>query len=300
MARRAGITSADVALSLNGALSGIQVSVFRDTDQTIPIVITGKDKELISYDRLKTLNVFSENGQTSIPLIQIAELIGVPEDGAVRRRNGVRTVTVSGKSLSMSANALVKAMRPQIDRIKLDDGYRIGVGGELETSGNAQGALVKFLPVALGSILLLMLWQFSSYRKVAIIAITIPLCLVGAVAGLLVTRANFGFMAIMGILALAGIIINNAVLLLERIAEELHEGKPHYEAVVMAALKRLRPIVMTKLTCILGLVPLMIFGGELWFGMAVVIVGGLALGTVLTLGVIPVVYTILFRVKKQT
>ncbi|MDE2430755.1 MAG: efflux RND transporter permease subunit, partial [Burkholderiales bacterium] len=98
--------------------------------------------------------------------------------------------------------------------------------------------------------------------------------------------------------ALAGIIINNAVLLLERIAEELHEGKTHYEAVVIAALKRLRPIVMTKLTCILGLVPLMIFGGELWYGMAVVIVGGLALGTVLTLGVIPVLYTILFRVKK--
>ncbi|MDP1979454.1 efflux RND transporter permease subunit [Undibacterium sp.] len=299
MARRAGITSSDVALSLNGALTGIQVSVFRDSDQTIPIVVTGKDKEMMSYDKLKTLNVFSENGQTSVPLIQIAELIGVPEDGAIRRRNGIRTVTVSGKSLSLSANALVKRMRPQIEKIKLDEGYRIGVGGELETSGNAQGALVKFLPVALASILLLMLWQFSSYRKVLIIAITIPLCLVGAVAGLLLTRANFGFMAIMGILALAGIIINNAVLLLERIAEELHEGKPHYEAVVMAALKRLRPIVMTKLTCILGLVPLMLFGGELWFGMAVVIVGGLALGTVLTLGVIPVMYTILFRVKKQ-
>lgn len=297
VARRAGISSADVAMSLNGALSGIQVSVFRDVDQTIPIIITAKDKELLSYDKLKTLNVFSENGQTSVPLIQIAELIGIPEDGAIRRRNGVRTITVSGKSLSMSATALVQAMRPQIAQIKLEDTYKIGVGGELETSGNAQGALVKFLPVALGSILLLMLWQFSSYRKVAIIALTIPLCLVGAVAGLLVSGANFGFMAIMGILALAGIIINNAVLLLERIAEEQLEGKNHYEAVVMAALKRLRPIVMTKLTCILGLLPLMIFGGELWFGMAVVIIGGLALGTVLTLGVIPVMYTILFRVK---
>jgi multidrug efflux pump len=206
-------------------------------------------------------------------------------------------VTVSGKNVDLHASQLLARVRPELAKIQLPEGYRIGTGGELETSGNAQGALVKFLPVALGSILLLMLWQFSSFRKVAVIAITIPLCLIGAVAGLLVSGATFGFMSIMGLLALAGIIINNAVLLLERIHEELHEGKDHYEAVVMAALKRLRPIVMTKLTCILGLVPLMIFGGELWYGMAVVIMGGLALGTVLTLGVIPVVYTLLFRVK---
>lgn len=298
LARRAGITSADVANSLNASLSGTPVSVFRDTDQTIPIVLLGKEQEQITYDRLKTLNVFSANGQVSVPLTQIAELIGVPEDGAIRRRNGVRTVSVSGKNLDLHASQLIREIRPAIAQIKLPEGYRIGVGGELETSGNAQGALVKFLPLALGAILLLMLWQFSSFRKVLIIAITIPLCLIGAVAGLLVSNATFGFMSIMGLLALAGIIINNAVLLLERIQEELDDGKEHHEAVVMAALKRLRPIVMTKLTCILGLVPLMLFGGELWYGMAVVIAGGLALGTVLTLGVIPVVYTVLFKVRK--
>jgi multidrug efflux pump subunit AcrB len=298
LARRAGITSADVAYSLNASLSGMPVSVFRDADQSIPIVLQGREDEQITYDRLKTLNVFSANGQVSVPLTQIAELVGVPQDGAIRRRNGVRTVTVSGKNLDLHASQLVAAIRPAIAQIKLPEGYRIGVGGELETSGNAQGALLKFLPLALGAILLLMLWQFSSFRKVAIIGITIPLCLIGAVAGLLVAHATFGFMSIMGLLALAGIIINNAVLLLERIQEELHEGKEHHEAVVMAALKRLRPIVMTKLTCILGLVPLMLFGGELWYGMAVVIAGGLALGTVLTLGVIPVVYTIFFKVRK--
>ena len=298
LARRAGVTSADVALSLNANLSGMQVSVFRDSDQSVPIVLLGKEKEQMTYDRLKTLNVFAANGQTSVPLTQVAELIGVPEDGAIRRRNGVRTVSVSGKNLDLHASQLVRLIRPEIAKIQLPEGYRIGVGGELETSGNAQGALVKFLPIALGAILLLMLWQFSSFRKVLIIGITIPLCLVGAVVGLLVSKATFGFMSIMGLLALAGIIINNAVLLLERIEEERQEGKEHYEAVVMAALKRLRPIVMTKLTCILGLVPLMLFGGELWYGMAVVIVGGLALGTVLTLGVIPVFYTVLFKVRE--
>lgn len=299
LARRAGITSADVARSLNASLSGTAISVFRDNDQGIPIVLMGKEKDPMSYDRIKTLNVFSSNGQVSVPLTQVAELIGVPEDGAIRRRNGVRTVSVSGKSLHLHASDLVRALRPALDQIVLPDGYRLGVGGELETSGNAQGALVKFLPIAFGAILLLMLWQFSSFRKVLIIAITIPLCLIGAMVGLLVSQATFGFMAIMGLLALAGIIINNAVLLVERIEEERHEGLAHYDAVVMAALKRLRPIVMTKLTCILGLVPLMLFGGELWYAMAAVIIGGLALGTVLTLGVIPVFYSVLFRVKAQ-
>jgi multidrug efflux pump subunit AcrB len=299
LARRAGVTSADVSNSLNASLSGTTISVFRDNDQSIPIVLIGKEEDSISYDRIKTLNVFSFNGQVSVPLTQVAELIGVPQDGAIRRRNGVRTVSVSGKSLDLHASDLVRALRPALDRIVLPEGYRLGVGGELETSGNAQGALVKFLPMAFGAILLLMLWQFSSFRKVLIIAITIPLCLIGAVVGLLVSQATFGFMSIMGLLALAGIITNNAVLLLERIEDERNEGLAHYDAVVMASLKRLRPIVMTKLTCILGLVPLMLFGGELWYAMAVVIIGGLALGTVLTLGVIPVVYSVLFRVKVQ-
>jgi multidrug efflux pump subunit AcrB len=132
---------------------------------------------------------------------------------------------------------------------------------------------------------------------VLVIALTIPLCLIGAVAGLLVAEATFGFMAIMGLLSLAGIIINNAILLLDRIAEEVANGKSQYDAIMAAAQKRLRPIVMTKLTCILGLVPLMLFGGELWYGMTVVIMGGLALGTLLTLGVIPVLYSLLFRVR---
>ncbi len=145
--------------------------------------------------------------------------------------------------------------------------------------------------------LLLLLAQFNSFRCVLIIAITIPLCLTGAVLGLLVSKATFGFMAIMGLLSLAGIIVNNAILLISRINEELHEGVSPQEAIISAAVKRLRPIVMTKLTCILGLVPLMLFGGELWFAMTVVIMGGLALGTLLTLGVIPVLYSLLFRIQ---
>jgi multidrug efflux pump subunit AcrB len=296
-ASRAGVTSSDIALSLNTVLQGTQVSTFREGDQAIPIVMRGDQDEKLTLDRLRTIYVFSSDGKVSVPLNQVADFVGIPQDGAIQRRNGERTVTVSAKSLELSASALNKAMRPQLATLKLPAGYRIGVGGELEVSGNAQNALLKFMPVCFGAIMLLMIWQFNSFRKVAIIAITIPLCLIGAVAGLLVSHATFGFMAIMGLLSLAGIIVNNAILLLDRIWEEIQDGKQPYDAVIYAALKRLRPIVMTKLTCILGLVPLMIFGGDLWYGMTVVIMGGLALGTLLTLGVIPVLYTVFFRVK---
>lgn len=296
-ASRAGVTSADIANSLNTALKGTQVSTFREGDQAIPIVLRGDQDEQITLDRLRTIYVFSADGSISVPLNQVADFVGIPQDGAIQRRNGVRTVTVSAKSLEMSAGALTKLMRPQLQTLNLPAGYRIGIGGELEASGNAQGALFKFMPVCFGAMLLLMIWQFNSFRKVAIIAITIPLCLIGAVTGLLVSHATFGFMAIMGLMSLAGIIVNNAILLLDRIWEEQEDGKQPYDAVIYAALKRLRPIVMTKLTCILGLVPLMIFGGDLWYGMTVVIMGGLALGTLLTLGVIPVLYTVFFRIK---
>ncbi len=141
--------------------------------------------------------------------------------------------------------------------------------------------------------LLLFVWQFNSFRKLLIVVSAIPFVLIGVAVALLITGYPFGFMATFGLLSLAGIIVNNAVLLLERIEAELHEGLPVYEAVVNAAVKRLRPIVMTKLTCIIGLVPLMLFAGPLWEGMAITLMGGLALGTLVTLGLIPVLYVLL-------
>ena len=131
-------------------------------------------------------------------------------------------------------------------------------------------------------------------RKVAIIVAGVPFCFIGVVVGMLIFKAEINFMAMLGILALAGIIVSNAVLLLERIEAELHAGKLRHEAIVSATLKRLRPILMTKLTCLMGLVPLMLFGGPLWYSLAVVIIGGLALGTLVTLGLVPVLYSFLF------
>lgn len=146
------------------------------------------------------------------------------------------------------------------------------------------------------AILLLFIWQFNSFRKVLIVVSSVPFVLIGASLALLLTGYPFGFMATFGLLALAGIIVNNAVLLLERIDAELETGCARREAVVAAAVKRFRPILMTKLTCIVGLIPLMLFAGPLWTGMAITMIGGLALGTLVTLGLIPVAYDLLFSI----
>ncbi|EGH29363.1 RND superfamily protein, partial [Pseudomonas syringae pv. japonica str. M301072] len=167
-------------------------------------------------------------------------------------------------------------------------------GGEIEDSAEANQALLQYMPHALVAMLLLFVWQFNSFRKLLIVVSSVPFVLIGVALALVLTGYPFGFMATFGLLSLAGIIVNNAVLLLERIEAEREQGLAVRDAVVNAAIKRLRPIVMTKLTCIIGLVPLMLFAGPLWEGMAITIMGGLALGTLVTLGLIPILYALLF------
>jgi multidrug efflux pump subunit AcrB len=189
---------------------------------------------------------------------------------------------------------LVDRLAPQVARLRLPPGYRIELGGEIEDSSEANQAFAEYLPHALVVILLLFVWQFNSFRKLVIVVASIPFMLIGVALALKLTGYPLGFMATFGLLSLAGIIVNNAVLLLERIEAESAAGHPTHAAVVRAAVKRLRPIVMTKLTCIVGLIPLMLFAGPLWTGLAITIMGGLALGTLVTLGLIPVLYELLF------
>jgi multidrug efflux pump len=230
-------------------------------------------------------------------LSAIAEIALSSEPSAIQRRNLSRAITVTGHNPGMTTDEVVTALADKVAALRLPPGYRIEMGGELEDSAEANQALLQYMPHALGAILLLFIWQFNSFRKLFIVVSSVPFVLIGAALALLLTGYPFGFMATFGLLALAGIIVNNAVLLLERIDAELADGLSLHDAVVAAAVKRLRPIVMTKLTCIVGLVPLMLFAGPLWTGMAITMIGGLALGTLVTLGVIPVLYELLFALR---
>ena len=177
-------------------------------------------------------------------------------------------------------------------------GYRFSIGGENESSGKANESISAKMPIAAFIILMLLVTQFNSLRRTFIILFTIPMALIGVVIGLLVARSYFGFMTLLGIVSLAGIVINNAIVLLERIKQEIDEnGLPDDRAVIAAAQQRLRPILLTTATTIGGLLPLYLSGGAMWEPMAIAIMFGLAFSTVLTLGIVPVLYATLFRVR---
>lgn len=217
----------------------------------------------------------------------------IPEK--IKRYDQQRTITVSAKHQEMQASELHKRMLPFIEKFHLPPGYWIDYGGEIEGSQKANVALFKFMPLALMAIALILVWQFNSIRRMGIIMLTIPLVLIGAVLGLLTTGIYLSFNAILGIFSLAGIIVNNGIVLIDRIDGERDAGETIENAIISACVVRLRPIVMTTITTILGLVPLLISGGDLWFGMAIVMVFGLALGSVLTLGIVPILYYIFFK-----
>ncbi|MGJ3701236.1 efflux RND transporter permease subunit [Variovorax sp. AFSI2.2] len=298
-ARRAGVTSQDIAQALQMRYSGADASVIRDDGVNVPVVLRGDAGERAANSNPGDTVVYPQGRGTSVSLTAIATIQSNTEPSTIMRRNLSRAITVTGHNPALTATQIVDRLSGQVAALKLPPGYRIELGGEIEDSEQANQALLQYFPHALGAILLLFIWQFNSFRKLFIVMASVPFVLIGAALALLITGYPFGFMATFGLLALAGIIVNNAVLLLERIEEELREGLERREAVVAAAVKRLRPIVMTKLTCIVGLVPLMLFAGPLWTGMAITMIGGLALGTLVTLGLIPVLYDLLFSSRMQ-
>lgn len=293
-ARRAGVSSEDVANSLASYFEGLYVTDFREGDTVIPIKMRAAEDQRDELDKLRSITVYSSASNVAVPLIQIADIDGVLEPFEIHRFNQERGLKVSAILPGRQASELYAALLPALDAIELPRGYEIEVQGELKDSGDATGALFAYLPHCAAAILVLLVWQFNSFRRPAVILLTIPLIMIGAASGLLLTGAFLDFNAMLGLLSLGGIIINNGIVMIERIDLDRAEGKSVHDAVVSSALVRARPIIMTTLTTILGLMPLMLFGGELWFAMTIVIMFGLAAGTVLTLGVVPVLYSLFF------
>ncbi len=298
-ARRVGVTSEDIARALNSYLSGGRITDYRDGDVIIPIEWRGRDAERNNLESIWNISVYSSLNETSVPLDQIATIEGDPRFGIVKRRNQVRTITVSAKHQTMPATEFSKQVEKMISKLNLPPSYSWAWGGEPESSSDAQKYLFEKLPFCFIAIVILLIWQFNSFRRPLIILLTIPLSFIGAFLGLKIMGANFGFMSILGMLALSGIIINNGIVMIERIDEERSKGAHVKNAVIRAAATRLRPIVMTTVTTALGLIPLILFGGSLWYGLANVIAWGLVVGTALTLLIVPVFYTLFFPERRE-
>jgi multidrug efflux pump subunit AcrB len=295
-ARRAGVTSADIAASLNAFVSGGRITEFRDGDAAIPILLRGDRDERTQLASLFSLNVHAQATGANVPLAQIAEITGDWGPYRIARRNLERAVTVSAKHPTLKADQLVAAVEPAIEGLALPPGYRWEIGGELESASEARGHLFANFPLAGCLIVLLLVWQFNSYRRAAIILISIPLAFSGAFLALLAFGAPFGFMPLLGLLSLAGIITNNGIVLIDSIERNRREGgMDAYSAIVAAAVSRLRPILLMTITTIPGLLPLIVWRDPLFYGLALVIAGGVLIGTVLTLVITPVLYSLFFR-----
>lgn len=295
-AQAAGISSADIARSLSLLLEGTPISQFRDGDTVLPIILRGEAALRHDVQRLAALPVERADHSGRVLLGQVATIALKPQQSVIQRYNQQRTVTVSAKHAQLTAQGIADQVAPLLQELRQSGLVDIELGGEIEENASANEAIVKLLPACVIAMFLIFVWQFESVRKSLIVLAGIPFVIIGSALALTITNTTLTFVGTLGLLALAGIIVNNAVLLLDAIDEARRDGLPALNAIENAAAKRLRPIVMTKMVCILGLVPLWLFGGVVWTSLAVVMIGGLALGTLITLGLIPALYAALYRI----
>ncbi len=296
-ARRAGVTSREVALSLEAFLDGKTLTDYREGDLAIPVVLQAVDEERQALGDLWNINVYSSSRGVNVPLTQIADIKGQWQFSRIARRDQERTVTIETKHQFLKAPQYVAAMMPALEALDLKPGYRWEIGGEIEEATETNEKLFAPLPACALLIVVLLIWQFNSFRRPLIIMLTIPMAFAGALVGLFVMRAPFDFFAILGLLSLAGVIINNGIVLIDRIDGECAAGTQPYQAVVQATISRFRPIMMSAITTMLGVLPLIIFRDPLFYSLACVIAFGLALGTALSLLVVPVLYSLFMRIK---
>lgn len=300
-ARQAGVTNQDVAVSLRAALSGFEATQYHEGGTRIPVLLRSTIAGVAEPSMLDSITVHAHPSGRAVPLVQIANPELVWEPSTVRRRNRVPTVTVTSDiDPGVTPSEVVAELRPWLDaeQARWPLGSHYEFGGEEARSVKANRSIIVNLPVAALVISLLLVGQFNSIRRAVIILLTIPLGMIGVVAGLIIAQSYLGFMTLLGIVGLTGIVINNAIVIIDRIGTEIDQyGLDPRRAIVGAAQRRCRPIVLTTATTVAGLIPLWIGGGPLWEPMAVPIIFGLLFATALTLGVVPILYSVFFGVR---
>lgn len=300
-AQNAGVSNQDIAISLQTFLDGFKAGEYREGDKSIPIIMRSEEDGQQSLNSLSTVTVFAQNSGNNVPLSQVATLVPVWQNTKIKRQDLNRTINITSE-LTEEGNAavIVKDILPWLEAQQVEWGseYIFTLGGDAEQTAENMGAVGNYLPLSAFIIIMLLIIQFNSLRKMGMIVMTIPLGIIGMVLGLLVFRVPFGFMAFLGIISLAGIVINNALVLIDRIEfEEKELKRSAQDAIVAACLQRFRPILLATFTTVLGLIPLYIGGGDIWRPMAVTIMVGLLFGTVITLLFIPSMYSLLYKIS---
>jgi multidrug efflux pump subunit AcrB len=298
-ARRLGITKRDLDNALLMSFSGYNVGLYRDGTNLMPILVRLPDEERLNIDSIRDVQLFSS---TYDRYVQIDEVVGEFktewEDALIQRRDRKRTLSVLTDPDvfgTETANDLFNRLRPKIETIELPDGYFLEWGGEYESSTDASTALTASLPMGFLLMFLITLVLFNAVRAPLVIWACVPLAIIGVTVGLLVLNKPFGFMAMLGLLSLSGMLLKNGIVLLDQINTELASGKEPYQAVFDSGVSRVRPVAMAAVTTILGMVPLL--ADAFFESMAATIMFGLGFATVLTLIVVPMLYAMFHGYK---
>jgi multidrug efflux pump subunit AcrB len=297
-ARWAVVTREDIARTTKRAYDGLPIGLYRENEDLIPIVLRHVEEERESVSNMKALQVQPASSTYTIPLSQVTEGIGTDwEDPLIWRRDRRRTITVQAHPIfGVTLPSLRFSVLKDVEAIKLPPGYTMEWGGEHEDTVDSQAALIPGLIPTAAIILFIIVALFNAIRPTLVIIFTIPFAAIGITAGLLATGTPFGFLALLGAMSLAGMMIKNSIVLLDQINLEIEAGKNRYEAVIDSAISRLRPVVLAAATTVLGVIPLL--QDVFWIGMAVTIMAGLSFGTILTMIMVPTLYCTLFRVKE--
>ncbi len=293
--RWAGVSRDDLANTTKQAFDGRVVGLLRQDDELIPIILRNVEAERRNVGALDVLPIQPAGATESVPLAQVTDDVLIQwEDPLIWRRDRRRTITVQanpvmGATLPMLRSAVVN----EVESLQMPPGFRLEWGGEYESSKDAQQSLLPGVIPAAVIIAFIVVALFNALRPAVVIALTIPFVVIGITAGLLGTGAAFGFVALLAAMSLVGMMIKNAIVLLDEVNLNLDRGMGRYEAVEEAAVSRLRPVVLAAATTVLGVIPLL--QDVFWIGLAVTIMAGLTVGTVLTMVLAPVLYAILFR-----
>jgi multidrug efflux pump subunit AcrB len=298
-AQRAGVLPADISASLNRAFVGKQIGVYRENEKLLPIVARAPADERQGAENLASTQVYSPAAGRHVPVEQFIEKLETRwEDSIIRRENRFPMIKAQCDPPAGSLSApLFERLRPQIEAIALPPGYELEWHGEYKASREANEGLAAAAPYGFAAMVLAVIVMFNGFRQTAVIWLTVPLAVVGVAVGLLIFQAPFEFMAILGFLSLTGMLVKNAIVLVDQIDVEIAEGKERHHAILDAAVSRVRPVFLGAATTVLGVAPLIV--DPFFKSMAITIMFGLIFATVLTLVVVPLLYAVFFGIRSE-
>ncbi len=328
-ARRAGITRPMLTQAMESAVEGTMVGVYREKDELLPIVARAPEQERSDMTNLDSVPIWSPAANQMIPLGQVVSSFKTEfEPSQIWRRDRVKMLRIHADADKGLPSELLARVKPKIEQalnvdleqaigrtvspdkwdvntikvtykgktpLKDMPGYYLSWGGEIEDSSRSQMYLIPSVKIFFGIMVLMVIFLFNSIKKTMIIWLTVPLSIIGVTAGLLLLKQPFGFMSLLGLMSLAGMLIKNAIVLIDQIDIELASGKPGFQAIVDSGVSRLIPVSMAALTTVLGLIPLL--QDAFFVSMAVTIMFGLTFATVLTLIFVPVLYAMFFKIR---